>query len=57
MAAIVDKNKCEGCQACIPVCPTDAIAMKDGKAEVDPDACLDCGGCEAACPTKAITLP
>ena len=55
MAAIVDAAKCEGCNECAPVCPTDAISMKDEKAVVDESSCADCAACVDACPQGAIT--
>jgi ferredoxin len=57
MPAIIDAEKCEGCESCVDVCPTDAITMVDGKAVVDPEECGDCGACVDECPTEAITLP
>ncbi len=53
----VDAAKCaDGCQACIPVCPTQAITRKaTGPIALDLGRCLFCAECIAACPTKAIT--
>ena len=53
----VDAAKCaEGCQACIPVCPTQAITRQPGAAvALDLGRCLFCAECIEACPTKAIT--
>ncbi len=56
MPAVVDKNKCEGCEDCVPACPTEAIKMVDGKAEVKKDECSDCEACVSVCPTSAITM-
>jgi ferredoxin len=56
MAAKIDKEKCTGCEACVEECPSEAISMVDGKAEVEPDACIDCGVCVDACPVEAISL-
>lgn len=53
--AVVDKKKCEGCQMCISVCPTDSIRIVDGKAEID-DTCIACGACVSVCPNEAIEL-
>ncbi|MCF7935640.1 MAG: 4Fe-4S binding protein [Synergistales bacterium] len=53
--AVVDKDTCIGCEACVGVCPVDAISMVDGKAEVDADTCVECGACVAACPVSAIS--
>lgn len=48
--------KCaDGCTACVPVCPTEAIAREAGKpVALDLGRCLFCGECVAACPSKAI---
>lgn len=56
MAAVVDKNKCTGCESCIEACPSEAIKMKDGKACVDADNCVDCGVCVGECPVEAISM-
>ena len=50
----VDKEKCEGCGACIDACPAQAIFMVDGKAEINADKCVDCGRCAQVCPKEAI---
>ena len=53
----VEAAKCaEGCDACVPVCPTQAIARKVGSAmALDLGRCIFCAACVEACPTKAIT--
>lgn len=57
MPAFVSEELCEGCSACVDVCPTSAITMNDNnKAVVDQDLCSDCGDCVDACPTTAISL-
>ena len=43
MPAVVNPEKCTGCETCVESCPLDAIAMKDGLAVVDADTCGDCG--------------
>ncbi|MHB9139037.1 MAG: indolepyruvate ferredoxin oxidoreductase subunit alpha [Victivallaceae bacterium] len=55
MPAVVDKELCIGCEACVGECPVDAIEMIDGKAVVN-DNCVDCGACVEVCPVEAITL-
>lgn len=55
MAAVVDAEKCTGCEACVEECPVDTIAMEDGVAVVG-DECVDCGACVDACPVEAITM-
>ncbi|MDD1709911.1 MAG: 4Fe-4S binding protein [Methanoregulaceae archaeon] len=56
MTAIVDKEKCTGCETCIDECPAVAIALNDGKAKVDKDLCVDCETCIDVCPSEAITM-
>ena len=53
----VDAVKCaEGCTACVPVCPTQAIARPAGNpVALDLGKCIFCAACVEACPTKAIT--
>lgn len=56
MTAIVDKNKCTGCETCVDECPAVAISMEDDKASVNNDLCVDCGSCVDVCPAEAITM-
>jgi Fe-S-cluster-containing hydrogenase component 2 len=56
MPAIVDKEKCNGCESCVEECPSEAIKMVDDKAVVDVEACVDCGVCVDACPVEAISM-
>ncbi len=54
MAKKIDKEKCDGCGACIGVCPLMAIHIgRDGKAEID-HACIGCGECSGICWPNAI---
>lgn len=54
MPAIVDIEKCDGCESCVEVCVTEAIHMEDGHAVVNEEECIDCNACEDACTTGAI---
>jgi Ni,Fe-hydrogenase III small subunit/formate hydrogenlyase subunit 6/NADH:ubiquinone oxidoreductase subunit I len=53
----LDTAKCvEGCTACIPVCPTQAISRTSrAPAALDLGKCLFCAACVEKCPAKAIT--
>jgi Ni,Fe-hydrogenase III small subunit/formate hydrogenlyase subunit 6/NADH:ubiquinone oxidoreductase subunit I len=53
----VDASKCtDGCNACVPGCPTQAITRPPGKpVALDLGRCIFCAACVEACPPKAIT--
>ena len=53
----VEANKCaDGCDACMPVCPTQAITRAVGKpVALDLGRCIFCAACVEVCPPKAIT--
>ena len=55
MAAVVDKEKCTGCETCIEICPVEAISVNNGKAEIS-NECVDCGSCVDECPNQAISI-
>ena len=51
------KDKCKQCGLCWPVCPDDAIPVKDGeRKDFNYDACKGCGVCAKVCPFKAIEM-
>jgi Na+-translocating ferredoxin:NAD+ oxidoreductase RNF subunit RnfB len=52
---IINHDQCQGKLACMRVCPTQAIRVKEGKAKVLSELCIDCGSCLRACPYKAIS--
>jgi ferredoxin len=57
MPAVVDPEKCEGCETCVEECPVEAISINDdGVAEVDADECVECETCIDVCPNDAITM-
>ncbi len=49
-------DKCQGCVSCVKVCPTEAIRVRNGKAEILADRCIDCGACAASCPYHAFAV-
>ena len=53
----VDATQCaDGCNACVPVCPTQALIRPAGKpVALDLGRCIYCAACVEVCPTKAIT--
>lgn len=52
--AFVVADLCDGCEACVPVCPVNAISMVEGKAVINPFQCTGCGACIPVCPREAI---
>ena len=56
MAAIVDVEKCNGCESCVEECPSESIEMADEKAVINVETCVDCGACVDACPSEAISM-
>jgi Na+-translocating ferredoxin:NAD+ oxidoreductase RNF subunit RnfB len=60
--AVVDEDKCKGCQDCIERCKFDAIEMvpnthtKKLKATISAEKCKGCGLCVIKCPQNAIHL-
>lgn len=53
----LDEQRCNGCGACIEVCPHPVFEIVGGKARiVDRDACMECGACALNCPTEAIAV-
>jgi len=59
MALMIDEN-CTACDACLPVCPNDAIAKGDPAYVIDPAKCTECVGaedepqCRLVCPADCI---
>jgi NAD-dependent dihydropyrimidine dehydrogenase PreA subunit len=52
----INSERCNGCGACIEVCPSGALYLVEGLAAVDNTLCRDCEACIAACPTDALML-
>jgi len=51
----INEEACDGCLACVRVCPTEAIRVRHEKAQVLNELCIDCGSCLTACSRGAIT--
>lgn len=47
---------CTGCTHCMKVCPTEAIRVRNGLAEIFEERCVDCGMCYKVCPVSAIII-
>ena len=53
----IDEEKCTGCGRCVNACPTNALEIKDEKANLkDEKLCDGFGSCIAVCPYDALSL-
>lgn len=53
---VIDREKCQGCAACLNACNSGAIYLVDNKAHVDLENCTSCERCMDVCPVGAIRL-
>ena len=49
----LDADLCKGSINCIKRCPTQAIRVRNGKAEITNEFCIDCAECIRICPHHA----
>lgn len=58
--ALLINDDCTSCDACVPVCPNEAIAAGDVVYIIDPAKCTECVGakdepqCKLVCPADCI---
>jgi ferredoxin len=48
------RSEIVGCDACIEICSTQAIASDGDHVKVDPHLCMGCGACATVCPSGAM---
>ena len=60
---LASTDTCTGCAACVSVCPTGSISMKEDREgflqpHIDADTCIKCHKCEKTCPViTPIKIP
>ena len=54
--AAVDRQLCDECGLCMPLCPPMAIEMRREGLLVDPLVCTGCEKCIAPCPVGALAM-
>ncbi len=55
--AIVDAEKCKGCEECLEICAAKVFEMREGKSvPVNGKECLGCGSCVEVCKEKALSV-
>lgn len=53
----VKDGECMGCNACIDICPMDAISDNgEGSVDINLDHCIGCGVCVPTCSVEALAL-
>jgi L-aspartate semialdehyde sulfurtransferase ferredoxin len=52
------EERCTGCTACVPICPTGALDVnrESGKVSYDPEKCVVCFSCVDVCIYKAVEV-
>jgi len=51
----IKQKKCNNCEKCISVCPTDAIVITEKGAIIN-EACNGCASCVEVCPENAVSI-
>ena len=54
--AVVDRQLCDACGLCMPLCPPAAIVMRREGLVVSAETCTGCRKCIAPCPVGALRM-
>lgn len=52
----IDAEKCDGCEECVTICPTECFILEGEKSTLTGNECEFCESCLGVCPTEAITI-
>lgn len=53
----INDDRCTGCDACVTVCPTDVLELRNNKSRVMRfNDCIQCEQCAHVCPTQALVM-
>ena len=53
----VDIKKCDGCEECVNLCPSEVFQITDGKSDpYQASECANCLTCVESCPQDSITI-
>ncbi|MBN1761622.1 MAG: 4Fe-4S binding protein [Methanomicrobia archaeon] len=55
-ADVAINSNCTLCNACVTMCPTNALSKAENKIDFVYGDCIACGMCQQACPEEAIAL-
>ena len=55
---VADHNPstCTACDACVEICPVDAISRTDAGLSIDRERCIGCGLCVSHCPSGSMRM-
>ncbi len=56
IAVVADPESCTWCEACVDICPREAIMLASTAVRVDENACNGCGACVNQCPNGVLEL-
>ncbi|MDR0767251.1 MAG: 4Fe-4S binding protein [Methanosarcinales archaeon] len=56
MTVVINRSKCGYCGACVSVCSTMALDLKEVWIDVDESLCGRCSICQKICPVGAIEV-
>lgn len=54
--AVIDPDRCDGCETCLDRCFFEAIDLEGDTPQIDEEECMGCGLCVVTCPTEAISM-